>query len=55
MSTGAKKGAQTRTDQSGGGQMVGGMKPVSKAEVAKALGKSGTGDNQSTNRGKGRT
>ncbi len=55
MSTVAKKDAQSRQSQEGGGQMVGGMKPVSKAEVANFMGKSGQGDNQSTNRGKGRT
>jgi hypothetical protein len=55
MSTGANKAAQTRKDQSGGAQMVGGMKPVDRARVPAFQGKSGQGDNQSTNRGKGRT
>ncbi len=54
MSTGAKKDAQCRTDQSGGGQMVGGMKSVDRAKVSNFQGKSGQGDNQSTNRGSGR-
>ena len=55
MSTGAKRSAQTRESQSGGGQMVGGMKPVDRATVPAFQGKSGQGDNQSTSRGKGRT
>lgn len=55
MSTGAKKAAQTRTDQSGGGQMVGNPKAVDRARVPAFQGKSGQGDNQSTSRGKGRT
>lgn len=55
MSTGASKDAQSRQSQEGGGQMVGGMNPVAKEEVSNFLGKSGQGDNQSTNRGKGKT
>lgn len=55
MSTGAKKSAQTRQSQEGGGQMVGGMNPVDRARVPAIFGKSGQGDNQSTSRGKGRT
>jgi len=55
MSTGAKKSAQTRESQTGGGQMVGGIKSVDRATVPSIFGKSGQGDNQSTNRGKGRT
>jgi len=55
MSTGANKSAQARQDQSGGAQMVGGMKPVDRPRVPNFQGKSGQGDNQSTNRGKGRT
>lgn len=55
MSTGAKKNAQTRQDQAGGGQMVGGMKPVDRATVPNFQGKSGQGDNQSTSRGAGKT
>lgn len=54
MSTGAKKDAQARSDQSGGGQMVGNPKAVDRARVSNFQGKSGQGDNQSTNRGKGR-
>lgn len=55
MSTGADKSAQTRMDQSGGAQMVGGMKPVTQPKVAAFLGKSGQSDNQSTNRGPGKS
>lgn len=55
MATGAKKSAQTRESQSGGGQIVGGPKPVNRATVPNFQGKSGQGDNQSTSRGKGRT
>lgn len=55
MSTGAKKSAQCREDQKGGGQMVGGMKPVDRATVPAFQGKSGQGDNQSTSRGVGKT
>lgn len=55
MSTGAKKDAQCRTSQSGGGQIVGNPAPVDRARVPAFQGKSGQGDNQSTNRGKGRT
>ena len=55
MATGAKKTAQTRQDQAGGGQMVGGMKSVDRAKVPSFMGKAGQGDNQSTSRGKGRT
>ena len=55
MSTGAKKGAQTRQNQEGGGQMVNGMDSVDRARVPAFQGKSGKPDNQSTNRGKGRT
>ena len=55
MSTGAKKSAQTRESQSGGGQMVGGMKPVDRAAVPAFQGKSGQPDNQTTSRGVGKT
>ena len=55
MATGASKAAQSRQDQAGGGQMVGGVKPVDRATVPAFQGKSGQGDNQSTSRGKGRT
>lgn len=55
MSTGAKKSAQARDSQTGGGQMVGGMKAVDRKTVPSIFGKSGQGDNQSTSRGKGRT
>jgi hypothetical protein len=55
MSTGAKKAAQHRMDQKGGGQMVGGMDPVDRARVPAFQGKSGQPDNQSTSRGKGKT
>lgn len=55
MATGAKESAQSRKDQAGGGNMVGGMKSVDRARVPNFQGKSGQGDNQSTNRGKGRT
>lgn len=54
MATGASKSAQARDSQAGGGQMVGNPKPVDRAKVANFQGKSGQGDNQSTNRGKGR-
>lgn len=55
MSSGASKSKQARESQSGGGQMVGGMKPVNCPTVPNVFGKSGQGDNQSTSRGKGRT
>lgn len=55
MATGAKKAAQARQSQEGGGQMVGGVDSVDRARVPAFQGKSGQGDNQSTNRGKGRT
>lgn len=55
MSTGAKAGAQHRQDQSGGGNIVGNPKAVDRLKVPAFQGKSGQGDNQSTNRGKGRT
>ncbi len=54
MSTGAPSN-QTRKDQAGGGQIVGNPKAVDRARVSNFQGKSGQGDNQSTNRGKGRT
>lgn len=55
MSTGGMKAKQHRTDQSGGGNIVGNPKAVDRAKVPAFQGKSGQGDNQSTNRGKGRT
>lgn len=55
MSTGATKDKQSRTDQGGGGQIVGNPKSVDRARVSNFQGKSGQGDNQSTNRGPGRT
>ena len=55
MSTGATKDKQSRTDQSGGGQMVGNPKAVDRARVSNFQGKAGQSDNQSTNRGPGRT
>lgn len=55
MSTGATKDKQHRSSQEGGGQMVGNPKAVDRARVSNFQGKSGQGDNQSTNRGPGRT
>jgi len=55
MSTGAKKDAQHRSSQEGGGQIVGAPNPVDRARVPAFQGKSGQPDNQSTNRGKGKT
>ena len=55
MATGAKKSAQCRENQEGGAQMVGGVDPVDRARVPNFMGKSGQGDNQSTNRKKGST
>lgn len=55
MSTGAKKDAQHRSSQEGGGQMVGNPNSVDRLKVPAFQGKSGQGDNQSTNRGPGRT
>ncbi len=55
MSTGAKKEAQARQSQSGGGQMVGNPAGVAPAKVANFQGKAGQPDNQSTSRGVGKT
>lgn len=55
MSTGAKAANQSRTQDSSGGNVVG-KAPSGKLHQPPAfLGKGGTPDNQSTNRGKGRT
>ena len=53
MSTGAQLGNQTRTDQSGGAQLVGKAPSVRNDKVPAFMGKSGQPDNQSTNRGSG--
>ena len=55
MSTGASKDAQHRSSQAGGGQQVGGVKAFKLPKIPAFQGKSGQGDNQSTNRGKGKT
>ena len=55
MSSGAKKAAQARPSQTGGGQLVGNPAPVDVRKVPAFQGKSGQGDNQSTSRGKGRS
>jgi hypothetical protein len=55
MSTGAKKDAQCRTDQSGGGQVVGRPPKSRLHQPPNFQGKSGQPDNQSTWRGKGKT
>ncbi len=55
MSTGASKAAQSRPSQEGGAQLVGNPAPVDVRKASNFQGKSGQGDNQSTNRGKGRT
>ncbi len=55
MSTGATKDKQHRSSQEGGGQMVGNPNAVDVRKASNFQGKSGQPDNQSTNRGKGRT
>lgn len=55
MATGASKDKQSRMDQSGGAQLVGKAPSAPKRPVPAFQGKSGQPDNQSTNRGKGRT
>ena len=53
MPTGAKMGNQSKTDQSGGGQLVGRAPSAPIRMVPNFQGKSGQGDNQSTMRPKG--
>ena len=53
MSTGAKLGNQSRTDQKGGAQLVGKAPSAPVRKVPAFQGKSGQPDNQSTNRGSG--
>jgi len=55
MSTGAMKEKQTRVNQSGGGQVVGKAPGGRLHQPPKFMGSDGKSDNQSTNRGKGRT
>ncbi len=55
MSTGADKSKQHAGDQSGGGNVVGAAPKSRLHQPPKFMGKAGTSDNQSTNRGKGRT
>lgn len=55
MSTGAPAEQMKRNPAEGGGNMQGGMNPVDRDRVPSFQGKSGQPDNQSTNRGKGRT
>lgn len=55
MSTGADQSKQARTQDTSGGNVVG-KAPSGKLHQPPAIfGKSGQPDNQSTNRGKGRT
>lgn len=55
MSTGAKKENQCRSDQSGGGNVVGKAPGGRLHQPPKFMGSDGKSDNRSTNRGKGRT
>jgi hypothetical protein len=55
MSTGAKAANQSQTQTTAGGNVVGKAPSAKLFQPAKFQGKSGTPDNQSTNRGKGRT
>lgn len=55
MSTGASQDRQSRSDQSGGGNLVGKAPSAPERKVPDFQGKSGQPDNQSTNRGAGRT
>ncbi len=50
-----KANRQSRKDQSGGGQVVGSAPKSRLHQPPRFQGRSGTPDNQSTNRGKGRT
>jgi len=51
----SKESNQSRKDQAGGGNVVGGAPKSRLHQPPKVLGKSGQPDNQSTSRGKGRT
>lgn len=55
MSTGGSQDKQHRSDQSGGGNVVGHAPNAPERKVPDFQGKSGQSDNQSTNRGAGRT
>lgn len=55
MSTGGSSSKQSRTDQSGGGNLIGRAPSAPVRKPGKVGGKSMQPDNQSTNRGKGRT
>lgn len=55
MATGGKVSKQSREDQSGGGQVVGSAPKSRLHQPPNFQGKSGTPDNQSTSRGKGRS
>ena len=53
MATGGNVNKQSRTDQKGGGQVVGAAPKSTLHQPPNFMGKSGQSDNQSTNRGKG--
>lgn len=55
MSTGASESKQSRKDQAGGGNVVGKSPKGRLHQPPNFMGKSGQSNNQSTNRGKGRT
>ena len=55
MSTGAKKDAQSRTQTAAGANLVGKAPSAPRRAPPKFMGSAGKSDNQSTNRGKGRT
>lgn len=53
VSTGAVLENQTQKQDSAGGNMVGGIKPVAPAKVPAFMGEAGQADNRETNRGPG--
>ncbi len=55
MSTGGKRENQARTQDTSGGNIVGKAPSARLHQPPAFMGKSGTPDNQTTNRGKGRT